>query len=109
LTNEKGLIPIPEKLKILPTDTEEEKLRKKKKLKAIKNHNRNVSRELEMQETQQSWKKFINKGTKRSLTGVTKSSIFATTEDVQGKVGVVNSGKGLTEFSQRKKHQFQLS
>ena len=38
--------------------------------------------------------------------GITKSSIFTSSEEVNGKIGVVNSGKGLTEFIQRKKHKF---
>jgi hypothetical protein len=32
--------------------------------------------------------------------------MFASPDAVDGKVGVVNSGKGLTEFAQRKKHKF---
>jgi hypothetical protein len=39
--------------------------------------------------------------------GVVKAgSMFASTDAVDGKVGVVNSGKGLTDFAQRKKHKF---
>lgn len=56
-----SLIKIPENLKILPTDTEEEKLRKRKKLKAIKSKNRLISQEIEVQQVQQSWQKFVNK------------------------------------------------
>lgn len=100
------LIKVPEKLKILPTDTEEEKNRKKKRLKKIKNHNRIVEQELEIKATQQTWKSFVTKGSKRSLTGLVKSSIFASSDTVDGKVGVVNSGKGLTDFAQRKKNRF---
>lgn len=55
------LIPIPEKLKILPTDTEDEKARKMKKLKIIKNHNRKVEQELETAQVVQSWQKFAAK------------------------------------------------
>ena len=48
-------------------------------------------------------------GTKR-LPGFQKSgSIFATSDGLDGRVGVVNSGKGLTEFEQRKKHKFEIS
>ena len=57
------LIKIPENLKALPTDTEEEKLRKKKKLKAIKSKNRLISQEIEVQQVQQNWQKFVNKVT----------------------------------------------
>jgi survival of motor neuron-related-splicing factor 30 len=39
--------------------------------------------------------------------GIVKgSSLFTSPDDVQGKVGVVNSGKGMTDFGQRKKHKF---
>lgn len=75
----KKIIEISEKLKILPTDTEEvrriiltksccevwvwvqEKLRKKKRIKAIKSHNRAITKEVEMEKTQNSWKSFVNK------------------------------------------------
>ncbi len=60
---------------------------------------------MEIKSTQQTWQKFVTKGAKRSLSGLTKSSIFASPEEVDGKVGVVNSGKRLTEFAQRKKHK----
>ena len=59
--NSLSLIKIPENLKILPTDTEEEKLRKKKKIKAIKNKNRVVVQELEVANVQNNWKKFVTK------------------------------------------------
>lgn len=32
--------------------------------------------------------------------------MFSSTEEVAGKVGVVNSGKGMTTFEPRKKHKF---
>jgi hypothetical protein len=35
-----------------------------------------------------------------------KSSQFSSTEEVAGKVGVVNSGRGMTDFQARKKHKF---
>eukprot|EP01038_Epipyxis_sp_PR26KG_P014084 gene14084-18900_t len=104
----KSLIPIPENLKPLPTDTEEEKKRKKKKLNAIKAKNKEIQQELEGAAVQQNWQKFVSKGAKRTSGGVTKSSMFATTEVVEGKVGVVNSGKGMTTFADRKKHKFNL-
>eukprot|EP00981_Chlorochromonas_danica_P011831 scaffold4302_cov183-Ochromonas_danica.AAC.2 len=49
---ERKIIPIPDKLQILPTDTEEEKARKKKKIKAIKSHNRVIEKEVEQEQTQ---------------------------------------------------------
>jgi hypothetical protein len=37
---------------------------------------------------------------------VNKSSMFASPDETEGKVGVTNSGKGLTDFASRKKHKF---
>lgn len=103
-----ALIPIPDSLQVLPTDTEEEKRRKYKKIKSIKNKNHQIQQELQVKEVQQSWQKFVQKGTKRSLSGVvgTKSSIFSSTEDSSSKVGVVNSGRRMTQFGERKRFKF---
>jgi survival-of-motor-neuron-related-splicing factor 30 len=35
-----------------------------------------------------------------------KTSMFATSDSVEAKVGVIGSGKGTTDFAQRKKHKF---
>jgi hypothetical protein len=43
---------------------------------------------------------------KRPDSGIVKSSLFGSSEEVAGKVGVVNSGKKMTEFEPRKKHKF---
>lgn len=106
---DKALVPlaIPENLKILPTDTEEEKAKKKKKLKAIKSKNRLISKEAEIVAVQQTWQKFVSKKKPASGSLLTKkTSIFSTTDAAGGKVGVINSGKGVTEFVQRQKHKF---
>eukprot|EP01033_Poteriospumella_lacustris_P015306 gene15306-10944_t len=98
------LIAIPDNLQVLPTDTEEEKRRKYKKLKVIKNKNHQIQQELQVKEVQQSWQKFVQKGAKRPLSGISnKNSIFSSTEDTSSKVGVVNSGKGMTQFGERKR------
>jgi survival-of-motor-neuron-related-splicing factor 30 len=109
---ESKLIPIPAKLLILPTDTEEEKQRKKKKIKVIKNKNRLIEQDTESAQVAQSWQKFVVKNiksTKRALTGLPKTgSMFASSDMVNARVGVVNSGKGMTTFVERKKHKFDL-
>lgn len=88
----------------------QEKNRKRKKIKVIKNKNRIVTLENDQKEVQQSWQKFVAKGAKRSLAGMTKSSQFTTAElATEGKLGVQNSGKGMTSFDNRKKHKFDLS
>mmetsp|Transcript_39360 Transcript_39360/g.40096 ORF Transcript_39360/g.40096 Transcript_39360/m.40096 type:complete len:320 (-) Transcript_39360:44-1003(-) len=102
-----GLIPIPESLKILPTDTEEEKHRKKKKLKAIKSQNRIKSQEVEICSTQKTWQSFLGKkSTKRAAPGSIKESMFASPDIIEGKVGVTRSGLGMTDFERRKRHNF---
>eukprot|EP01041_Mallomonas_annulata_P001619 gene1619-3128_t len=102
-----GLIPIPESLKILPTDTEDERNRKKKRLKAIKTQNRLKSQETEISSTQKTWQTFlVKKSVKRTAVGAIKDSMFASPEQVEGKVGVTRSGLGMTDFERRKRHNF---
>jgi len=45
-------------------------------------------------------------GSKRLDSGIVKESMFSSTDEVAGKVGVVNSGKKMTDFGARKKHKF---
>lgn len=40
------------------------------------------------------------------MSGTKKSSIFAVPDDPNGKVGVVGSGRGITDFHQRGRHDF---
>jgi survival-of-motor-neuron-related-splicing factor 30 len=102
-----ALIAIPENLQVLPTDTEEEKRRKYKKLKAIKNKNHQIQQEIQVKEVQQSWQKFVQKGTKRPLSGIgNKNSIFSSSEDTSSKIGVANSGRGMTQNFERKRFKF---
>jgi survival of motor neuron-related-splicing factor 30 len=84
----------------------QEKQRKRKKLKVIKNKNRLIQQEEDSKKVQQTWKKFVDKGTKRSITGITKKSMFESSEDIFAKVGVTGSGRGMTTFQERKKHKF---
>lgn len=102
------LIAIPESLKILPTDSEAERERKKKRIKAIKSKNRLATKEAEVSAVQNTWKSFVNKGTKKSLAGVVKQSMFAAPDKVEGRVGVIGSGQGMTSYDSRKKHKYQV-
>jgi len=99
-----SLIKIPDKLQILPTDTEEEKARKKKKLKSLNYKNKLITQETELVAVQHSWKQFQQKGAKKSLAGLVKGSQFATPEELGGRVGVVGSGKGVTVNPEKKKY-----
>jgi len=109
-----GHMEIPEHLKIVPTDTEAENLKKKKRVKAIKNHNRMNAFDVERKTKQQGWQGFQKKIGKKRVSGSmagkfkNKQSIFASPNDVDGKVGVVGSGKGMTDFEQRKKYKLNM-
>jgi survival-of-motor-neuron-related-splicing factor 30 len=101
--------PIPASLTILPSDSAEEKERKKKRIKAIKSANRLKRNAKEKAESASSWQKFISKkASTKAVSGFstgkkTKKSMFATPDTVDGKVGVTNSGHGITESGDRKK------
>jgi survival of motor neuron-related-splicing factor 30 len=61
-------------------------------------------------EKQSSWQSFLKgKGTKKKagfFTGHKKDSMFSVNEG--GKVGVVGSGKGMTDYKKRQRHEFDL-
>lgn len=88
-----GAIPITEAIRYDPHDTDDVKQQKKKKLKAIKSHNRFAEIETKTTSKQSSWQSFASKK------GVYKrESIFKSPDSVDGRVGVVGSGKGVTDF-----------
>ena len=95
-TNPK-LMEVPEKYLPLPTDTEEEKLRKQKKIKSIKNKNRIITKESEGAAVQQSWQKFVKQSGKRGLAGVSKTSMFTNKEG--------SSSSGYTKQDQKKRNR----
>lgn len=88
-----GAIAITEAIRYDPHDTDDVKQQKKKKLKAIKSHNRFAEIETKTTSKQSSWQNFASKK------GVYKrESIFKSPDSVDGRVGVVGSGKGVTDF-----------
>jgi len=93
---------VPENLKILPTDTDSVKQQKKKKIKSIKSHNRSVEKDLVQNKRQNAWQSFQAKGAKKKVIGKfvgrQRESMFKTPEGDVGKVGVVGSGRGMTDF-----------
>lgn len=93
---------VPDTLKIVPTDSDAVKATKKKKIKQIKSHNRSVEKDLLQNRRQNNWQSFQAKGAKRKVVGKfvgrNKDSMFKTPEGDTGKVGVVGSGKPMTEF-----------
>lgn len=107
---EAGGIVIPDNLKILPTDTEEEKLKKKKRIKGIKSKNRLENIDKERSAVQNTWKAFTTKTTKMSkkssaIPHVKKRSMFSSPIEVDGKVGVTGSGLGMTPMEERKRYK----
>ncbi|GJJ76046.1 survival of motor neuron-related-splicing factor 30 [Entomortierella parvispora] len=59
----------------------------------------------EQVQKQMAWQNFAKGGAKKSKGGpILKKSIFATPDNPEGRVGVVGSGKGMTQFQQRGKH-----
>ncbi|KAF9122860.1 hypothetical protein BGW39_009453 [Mortierella sp. 14UC] len=62
----------------------------------------------EQVQKQTAWQNFAKGGVKKGIkTGAgLKKSIFATPDNPEGKVGVVGSGKGMTQFQQRGKHLY---
>lgn len=91
---------VPDHLKIMPNDSVEERDRKKKKLKHMKQSHRTQLMDREMQERRSKWNDFNDK-TKR---GGVKESIFKTPDNVLGRVGYMNSGKGMTAYNSKDKY-----
>nr|CCA28165.1 conserved hypothetical protein [Albugo laibachii Nc14] len=102
-------IKIPDHLQILPTDTEAEKERKRKRVRALKNLNRQKRLDNERNVKQQGWKAFQHKAKQKRVRGTSGAlsirgeSIFASPETVDGRVGVVGSGLGMTMFTDTRK------
>lgn len=94
---------IPDKLKILASDTDERKLAKRKRVKAIKSAHRLKKIDSARSEKQSAWKSFQKAAAKKTRVGFltgkrNKESMFKTPDNFDGKVGVVGSGKTMTSF-----------
>eukprot|EP00743_Colponemidia_sp_Colp-15_P002290 GILK01002481.1.p1 GENE.GILK01002481.1~~GILK01002481.1.p1 ORF type:complete len:352 (-),score=62.52 GILK01002481.1:206-1204(-) len=101
---------VPDKLKIKPTDSEDEKQIKKKKIHSMKTALRRKKMEEETNAKQSTWKSFTKKVTTAkpktgSISGgKLRESMFKSPDTVDGKVGVTGSGKGMTHYSQLGKY-----
>nr|VDC68701.1 unnamed protein product [Brassica rapa] len=99
---------LPAKLKIDPNDPEDVKIAKRKKIHAFKSKARQEQLEVTQNKKQNAWQQFQTTKAKTKkvgfFTGRKKESIFKSPEDPFGKVGVIGSGKGLTDFQKREKH-----
>jgi len=90
---------IPKSLQILPTDSEKVRLMKKKRIKQLKSKTRFQQLEEDTTKKKSSWQDFLtsaNKKQKVTSTIAPKESIFRSPDTVDGRVGVVGSGKGMT-------------
>jgi len=94
---------IPKSLKILPGDSEEVRISKRKKIRAMKSQHRKKQMEQVRDTKKTAWQEFTSKSTKKTKTGFytgrPKESIFKSPDSVDGKVGVTGSGKPITPSS----------
>ncbi|XP_020245548.1 survival of motor neuron-related-splicing factor 30-like isoform X2 [Asparagus officinalis] len=99
---------LPAKLRIDPNDPEDVKAAKRKKIHAFKSKARFEQLEVVQNKRQNAWQQFqTTKGKTKKIgffSGRKRDSIFKSPDDPKGKVGVTNSGKGLTDFQRREKY-----
>jgi len=96
---------IPESLKYKPSDSEAQKLKKRKQIKRLKSTFRTKKREEEGNQRQKNWLSFV-KGHRKKQKTKQKESIFASPVEVDGRVGVIGSGKQMTKYLEPSKHLF---
>ncbi|EIW65452.1 hypothetical protein M231_01671 [Tremella mesenterica] len=85
-----------------------EKEKEKKKLKGEKWMASQKARAEEVKEKKNAWEKFGKKAQKKGIhiAGLEGKSVFRTADNPFGRVGVVGSGKGITEYERMGKHKF---
>ncbi|KAG6505472.1 hypothetical protein ZIOFF_037828 [Zingiber officinale] len=85
-----------------------QKAAKRKKIHSFKSKVRSEQLEVAQNKRQNAWQQFQSaKGKTKKIgffSGRKRESIFKSPDDPNGKVGVIGSGKGLTEFQKREKH-----
>ncbi|ORY28032.1 hypothetical protein BCR39DRAFT_559732 [Naematelia encephala] len=99
--------PIPQPQKRKPEDlSEREKERKKKK--GEKWMESQKARSDEVKDKKNAWEKFGKKASKKGIhiSGLEGKSVFRTPDNPFGRVGVVGSGRGVTEYERMGKHKF---
>ncbi|KAL7418210.1 hypothetical protein BDY24DRAFT_374469 [Mrakia frigida] len=89
-------------------DEKEDREKDKKKAKNEKWKEIKQSKNEEQVKKMESWQKFGVKAKKKGIApkGLLGGSMFRSPDTVNGKVGVVNSGKGMTDYTTREKHKF---
>ena len=102
---------IPTHLQPVPSDTDAERKKKTRAIKALKSKHREKTKEVETAQKQKSWQDFVSGGKKKKKRkGVTggEGSIFATEDGVQARTGVIGGGGGrgtVSGFDDRKRHK----
>lgn len=107
----KSTFEAPPHLVVVDSDSATEKNRKRRALKALKTKWHFKKKEAEGAEKQKSWQSFMDKGTKKKRKGIVagtsksgEGSIFRTEDGVNARVGVIGSGRSMTEYVKRTKH-----
>jgi hypothetical protein len=96
---------IPDKYRLLDTDSAEERRHKLKKIKAITHKGKELTKESEMAAVQHSWQKFVSKGEKRNLQGIKKTSIFGSRDtDAAGVAQAAGATPSESEARKRQKN-----
>jgi len=91
---------IPENLKVLPTDTEEVKLKKRKRVKGLKSKFNGVKSNAVATEKKANWQNFMQKGKGKSK--VPKESMYATSDNLGVGVGCTSKGTFTSAGEKRK-------
>jgi hypothetical protein len=93
----------PEHLRSTKNDSEKVREQKKKKVKALKYQHKTQLQEHDAKFKQNEWLSFQKRGSKQSAGhfafNKTAQSIFKSPDSYTGKVGVVGSGKAMTEYT----------
>ena len=92
----------PEHLRLQKTDNDKTREQKRKKVKALKYSHKTQMQEIGAKIKQNEWTNFQKKGSRQSkghfAFGKSQQSIFKSPETVDGRVGVVGSGRAMTSY-----------
>lgn len=96
----------PKKRSLVENEQESDKDRKRKKNE--KKTESKAAKAAEQMEKQKSWQSFAKKSVKKGvhIPGIVGESMFASPDNPFGKVGVVGSGKGMTQYGTKQRHKF---
>jgi len=92
----------------LQDSTEHDSDKDRKRKKNEKKTENKAAKAAEQLEKQKSWQSFAKKSVKKGvhIPGIVGDSMFASPDNPFGKVGVVGSGKGMTQYGSKQRHKF---